>query len=595
MPKSELRQPLCSTPLDSYSSPTSEEQVEVEASICSLLPPHRLSSSSQPKLNRKAHLAFLRKNLNTLPGTYVAFDSNRSWLLYWVLHGHDLLGSPWGAAGTQDPRADPSLRDHPGNVFSQDNADESDRRRAVETLLSFQNAETGGFGGGVGQVAHLMASYAAVCALSIAGKPGLTSKTASAQAGKEMTSEPGAGWDEINRLKMYTWLLSLKQPDGSFVVHHGGEVDVRASYCVLCISLLLGICTPELIEGMDEFIASCQTYEGGLAAGAWLDGAKEAASLRQADGQWLVPAMGEAHGGYAHCALASHLMLRRLRAGLPRPSRVTRSRRQLDLDACLRWAVSQQGLAIEGGAFRGRTNKLVDGCYGWFGGGGMFGVLEAALIVEGKRYPPAPVSTPLAAGAPTGNTANSAPKAKAASEDASSEGVPSSCDHDSSDAWSTEDEAAPSPPSTPPDAYLYDRVSLQEYILFVAQVETGGLRDKPGKRPDAYHTCYNLSGLSLAQHRLLPCEQSFAAFQKVWKRASPEEAPGSTSSAGAKAEADADAWRSHCYAATLAWREDFAQRYAVGGEQNFLTPTHPVMNIAFIRAKGIMDYFYGQG
>lgn len=28
----------------------------------------------------------------------------------------------------------------------------------------------------------------------------------------------------------------------------------------------------------------------------------------------------------------------------------------------------------------------------------------------------------------------------------------------------------------------------------------GGLRDKPGKRRDYYHTCYCLSGLSIAQH-----------------------------------------------------------------------------------------------
>ena len=27
---------------------------------------------------------------------------------------------------------------------------------------------------------------------------------------------------------MYEWMLTLKQPDGSFVMHHGGEVDVVA-------------------------------------------------------------------------------------------------------------------------------------------------------------------------------------------------------------------------------------------------------------------------------------------------------------------------------------------------------------------------------
>lgn len=37
------------------------------------------------------------------------------------------------------------------------------------------------------------------------------------------------------------------------------------------------------------------------------------------------------------------------------------------------------------------------------------------------------------------------------------------------------------------------------YVLICAQNEDGGLRDKPGKRPDFYHTCYSLAGLSICQ------------------------------------------------------------------------------------------------
>jgi len=42
--------------------------------------------------------------------------------------------------------------------------------------------------------------------------------------------------------------------------------------------------------------------------------------------------------------------------------------------------------------------------------------------------------------------------------------------------------------------------ALQAYILLCCQVLDGGLRDKPGKSPDYYHTCYCLSGLTLAQN-----------------------------------------------------------------------------------------------
>lgn len=40
------------------------------------------------------------------------------------------------------------------------------------------------------------------------------------------------------RKKLYKFLLSLKQPDGSFVMHKGGEVDVR--YATHSNSLTVG-------------------------------------------------------------------------------------------------------------------------------------------------------------------------------------------------------------------------------------------------------------------------------------------------------------------------------------------------------------------
>ena len=51
-----------------------------------------------------------------------------------------------------------------------------------------------------------------------------------------------------------------------------------------------------------------------------------------------------------------------------------------------------------------------------------------------------------------------------------------------------------------PDDLLFDRAALQEYILVCCQSPDGGLLDKPGKPRDAYHTCYTISGLSVAQH-----------------------------------------------------------------------------------------------
>ena len=47
---------------------------------------------------------------------------------------------------------------------------------------------------------------------------------------------------------------------------------------------------------------------------------------------------------------------------------------------------------------------------------------------------------------------------------------------------------------------VFSAQALGEYILLCCQHYGGGLKDKPGASRDYYHTCYALSGLSLAQN-----------------------------------------------------------------------------------------------
>ncbi|KAF2460653.1 terpenoid cyclases/protein prenyltransferase alpha-alpha toroid [Lineolata rhizophorae] len=116
--------------------------------------------------------------------------------------------------------------------------------------------------------------------------------------------------------------------------------------------------------------------------------------------------------------------------------------KSLDVPSLVAWLSSRQH-APEGG-FAGRTNKLVDGCYShWVGG--CWALVEAA--VHG------PVSAPTAA----------------------------------------------------PPPRLWSREGLATYILQCCQNAQGGLKDKPSKNPDAYHTNYNICGLSAAQHRYAYC------------------------------------------------------------------------------------------
>lgn len=157
--------------------------------------------------------------------------------------------------------------------------------------------------------------------------------------------------------------MSLKQPDGSFIVSRNAEVDVRGIYCLLVTATLLDILTPELVKGTASFIASTQTYEGGFASSSMPYYSPDGTVLDEPR-----PTIGEAHGGYAGCAIGSWALL------LP-----FIKEEKINLPNFLRWLVMMQGEKADGGGFRGRSNKLVDGCYSWWCGGAL-AVAEALFL-----------------------------------------------------------------------------------------------------------------------------------------------------------------------------------------------------------------------
>ncbi|XP_070577391.1 protein farnesyltransferase subunit beta-like [Ptychodera flava] len=333
---------------------SSIEQERVEASVAEFYEKFNSDSDVNPDpfLDKEKHIQYLLKGLKRLSESYECLDASRPWLCYWILHSLYLLG---------------------------EQISEEQSSSVAQFIKKCQHPD-GGFGGGPDQVPHLAPTYAAVNALCTLG-----------------TQE---AYDVIDRPKLQKFLMKMKTPEGAFMMHEGGEVDIRGAYCAAVAAQLTNVATPEMFDGTAEWMVSCQTYEGGFSG---------------------LPGM-EAHGGYSFCGFSALVILGHDRL--------------CDIKSLLRWTVNRQ-MRFEGG-FQGRTNKLVDGCYS-FWQAGVLPLIHRVLSVQG--------------------------------------------DH----ALSAEN-------------WMFDHAALQEYVLLCCQYFAGGLIDKPGKSRDHYHTCYTLSGLSVAQH-----------------------------------------------------------------------------------------------
>ncbi|KAL7622274.1 CAAX farnesyltransferase (FTase) subunit beta [Parahypoxylon ruwenzoriense] len=254
-----------------------------------------------------------------------------------------------------------------------------------------------------------------------------------------------AAYEVIDRRALWKWLCSLKQPDGGFRMSVGGEVDIRGAYCAAVLITLLNL-PLDLSPGSPAWTDGRPDLFTGLA--------EYVRRCQNFEGGISAQPGGEAHGAYAFCALgclailgAPHRTFARAYQSRKNTLTLSSESRYLDVPRLISWLSSRQH-APEGG-FSGRTNKLVDGCYShWVGC--CWPLIEASIA--------GPSSLMFDVN-----------KIKGADVDF----------HD-----------------------LYSREGLIRYILCCGQDQSkrGGMRDKPSKSSDPYHTCYVLSGLSSAQH-----------------------------------------------------------------------------------------------
>lgn len=458
---------------DGVPTVTSAEQLELERRVASIYSAFQGITSvgaDELHLRRQLHRRYLYKGLGNLPEGFSSLDASRPWIVYWIVHSLALLKCP--------------LPPIPS------------RTSLISFLASCQHPE-GGFGGGPYQLAHLATTYAAVAALVTIG-------------GKDALSVV----DRTSLLSFFLRMCIPKERGGGMTMHEGGEVDIRGCYCALATCYMLGMEVGTVAQAcsLDTFAAACQTSEGGLGGEPG----------------------NEAHGGYTFCGMAALAL-----AGCTKV---------VDLERLLSWASRMQG-PMEGG-FMGRTCKLVDGCYS-FWQGALFPIIQKAL--DDRQLSNFQTSSTLetSSGYELDNEsdnekeyesllleclslANPAPPQTVAQEELErSQELLDAClkqtleenwDRDRTRDVLARASAAQDAVTACEDAMrraqcaapllvakfsdggddlqkrcLYDPLSLQFWILSACQGTKGGLKDKPGKGVDYYHTCYCLSGLSSAQ------------------------------------------------------------------------------------------------
>jgi protein farnesyltransferase subunit beta len=134
------------------------------------------------------------------------------------------------------------------------------------------------------------------------------------------------------------------------------------------------------------------------------------------------------------------------------------------------------------------------------------------------------------------------------------------------------------------------------------------------RHADAYHTCYCLSGLASAQHRVLRSDKRKEEILRSWD--SSHEDPGVQTTPlvvftlTCKKDPMMATIRKISFVASLSWNEEEGGSKIIGNKANRVVsptncsclqiliigqnPAHPVFNLTNTHAEGIMAHFYKQ-
>ncbi|KAK7050524.1 terpenoid cyclases/Protein prenyltransferase [Favolaschia claudopus] len=257
-----------------------------------------------PPLARSAHIAHAKYALAHLPGSLVDFDASRMAVVFYCVGILDLLGA------LQEETTELERGSWRNWIWEQYLGGRYGTGFRPGPFMAGTSVNSGY------DSPHIIMTYAALLSLAMLRDD----------------------YSRLNRQGLLRFVGSCQNRDGSFsnTPNGGGDYDLRNLYSAFCICCMLGDWSSIDVERAISFIASCRTYEGGY-------------------GQ--LPSC-EAQSGTTFLAIACL----RLAPPGPRPGPRLTPQEQARSE---HWLIHSQDAS---GGFRGRTGKLPDVCYCFWGG-----------------------------------------------------------------------------------------------------------------------------------------------------------------------------------------------------------------------------------
>jgi len=228
------------------------------------------------------------------------------------------------------------------SAFPQDPVDSSNELLSSKKI--FQNyiykcydSTRGGFGGNVGQDAHVLYTLSALQILIL-----LHYTTT------PIEDEDNKGWLDTTRVSpmdILSFISSLQRSDGSFVGDHYGEIDTRFSYCALYIYKLL---IP--LVNVDDNTQPTKSWRINVEKAVQY--IQQSCSNSLFDGGYGSIPGAESHAGQIFCCIASLAM--------------TKSLHLLDSSTYQLLGFWLSERQCDSGGLNGRPEKQADVCYSWW-------------------------------------------------------------------------------------------------------------------------------------------------------------------------------------------------------------------------------------